>query len=202
MSTSDGGREVVSEASGCSQSAVEMMEHKAVDTLHRLRLAELMAALSLATDLGMGQPIEQALRTCLIAIELAERMGLDKDEISEVFYVALLRFLGCTADAHEVAEFFGGDDLAERRAAAQLLGGSPPELARVILRVGRCQGPFRRAELLAGLIARGPGLMREVAMAHCEMAEHLAVRLGLAAGVRRALGDENWRWDGLGAPRG
>ncbi len=168
----------------------------------QLRLAELMAALSLATDLGMGQPLEQALRTCLIAIELAARMGLTKDEISEVFYVALLRFLGCTADAHEVAEFFGGDDLAERRAAAQLLGGSPPELARVILRVGRGQGPLRRAELLAGLIARGPGLMREVAMAHCEMAEHLAVRLGLPAGVRRALGDENWRWDGLGAPRG
>lgn len=168
----------------------------------QLRLAELMAALSLAIDLGMGQPLEQALRTCLIAIELGERMGLTKGEISEVFYLALLRFLGCTADAHELAEFFGGDDLAERRAAAQLLGGSPPELARVILRVGRGQGPLRRAELLAGLIARGPRLMSEVARAHCEMAEHLAVRLGLPAGVRRALGDENVRWDGLGAPRG
>src|SRR5260370_7237485 len=77
-----------------------MMEHKAVDKLHRLRLAELMAALSLATDLGMGQPLEQALRTCLIAIELAERMGLAQDEISDVFYVSLLRFLGRTADAH------------------------------------------------------------------------------------------------------
>src|SRR5713226_5802046 len=102
---------VASVASGCPLSAVEMMEHKAVDTLHPLRLAELMAALSLATDLGMGQPLEQALRTCLIAIELAERMGLAKDEISEVFYVALLRFLGCTADAHEVAKMFGGDEI-------------------------------------------------------------------------------------------
>src|SRR5207247_9769027 len=109
----------------------------------RLRLAELMAALSLATDLGMGEPLEQALRTCLIAIELAARMGLTKDEISEVFYVALLRFLGCTADAHEVAEFFGGDDLAERRAAAPLLGGSPPEPALVILRAATGPGPRR-----------------------------------------------------------
>src|SRR5260370_21213596 len=136
-----------------------MMEHKAVDKLHRLRLAELMAALSLATDLGMGQPLEQALRTCLIAIELAERMGLTKGEISEVFYVALLRFLGCTADAHEVAVFFGGDDLAERRAAAQLMGGSPPELARVILRVGSGQRPLRRAQPLAGFLAPGPPAM-------------------------------------------
>jgi HD-GYP domain-containing protein (c-di-GMP phosphodiesterase class II) len=175
------------------------------DTTQQLRLAELMAALSLATDLGMGQPLEQALRTCLISIELTERMGLTKGEISEVFYIALLRFLGCTADAHEAAAIFGGDDLAARRESAPLVGGSPPELARVILRVGRGQGPLRRAELLAGFIARGPRLMREVAKAHCEMAEHLAVRLGLPAGVQRALGDENvggMRWDGLGAPRG
>src|SRR5229473_1911900 len=117
MSTSDGGGEGVgSGASGCSLSAVEMMEHKAVDMLHRLRLAELMAALSLATDLGMGQPLEQALRTCLIAIELAERMGLAQDEISDVFYVAQLRFLGCTADAHGDAVAAGGDEIAARRA--------------------------------------------------------------------------------------
>src|SRR5260370_14372576 len=152
MSTSKGGRDgVASEASGCQLSAVEMMEHKAVDKLHRLRLAELMAALSLATDLGMGQPLEQALRTCLIAIELAERMGLAKDEISEVFYVALLRFLGCTADAHEVAKMLGGDDIAERRASAPVLGGSPTELARLMLNVRPRQRPRRRMRLIAGL---------------------------------------------------
>jgi len=168
----------------------------------RLRLAELMAALSLATDLGMGQPLEQALRTCLIAMELAELMGLTNDEISEVFYVALLRFLGCMADAHEIAEFFGGDDLAERRKAAPVAGGSIPELARVVLRVGAGQGPLRRAELLARMMAGGSRIVREAAKAHCEMALHLAVRLGLPAGVQRALGNEYLRWDGLGAPQG
>ena len=58
--------------------------------MERLRLAELMAALSLATDLGMGQPMEQALRTCLIAISLGDRLGLSGEELSEVYYVALL----------------------------------------------------------------------------------------------------------------
>jgi response regulator RpfG family c-di-GMP phosphodiesterase len=168
----------------------------------RLRLAELMAALSLAIDLGMGQPLEQALRTCLIAIELAERLGLTKDEISEVFYLALLRFLGCMADAHETAEMFGGDELAARRASAPFGGGSPPELARVVLLVGAGQEPLRRARLLARMIAGGPRLVRESARAHCEMAQHLAVRLGLPAGVRRALGVEDLRWDGLGAQKG
>ena len=38
-----------------------------------LRLAELVAALSLGVDLGFGQPMEHVLRQCLIALRLAER---------------------------------------------------------------------------------------------------------------------------------
>src|SRR5207245_4927799 len=89
-----------------------------ISMAEQLRLAELMAALSLATDLEMGQPLEQALRTCLIAVALGERLGLANDGLSEVHYVALLPFLGCTADAHEFAAMVGGDDIASRAALA------------------------------------------------------------------------------------
>ena len=44
------------------------------------RLAELLAVLALATDLGMGQPMEHVLRQCLIALRLAERMGLPEPD--------------------------------------------------------------------------------------------------------------------------
>lgn len=63
-----------------------------------LRLAEVLGALSLATDLGVGQPLEQALRTCLIALQIGERLGLNTEDLSDVYYVSLLRFLGCTAE--------------------------------------------------------------------------------------------------------
>jgi hypothetical protein len=49
-----------------------------------LRLAELVAALSLATDLGMGSPLEQELRSCLVAVRLGEQLGLDEDELAHV----------------------------------------------------------------------------------------------------------------------
>ena len=39
----------------------------------QVRLAELVAALSLGVDLGFGQPMEHVLRQCLIALRLAER---------------------------------------------------------------------------------------------------------------------------------
>src|SRR5688500_16038955 len=74
-----------------------------------VRLAELVAALSLGIDLGFGQPMEHVLRQCLIALRLAERMGLDADERAALYYTALLVGVGCHTDAHEQAKWFGDD---------------------------------------------------------------------------------------------
>ena len=46
------------------------------------RLAELLAALSRVNDLGMGQPAESAVRTCLLATGLARRMNIDERDVS------------------------------------------------------------------------------------------------------------------------
>src|SRR5438094_10587098 len=78
-----------------------------------VRLAELVAALSLGVDLGFGQPMEHVLRECMIALRLADRLGLDEAERSTVYYTALLVNVGCDADAHEQAQW-SGDDIALR----------------------------------------------------------------------------------------
>src|SRR5512132_1935545 len=89
-----------------------------------IRLAEVVAALSLATDLGMGQPIEHALRSCVLATHLADALSLSQTEVGTVYYVALLRFLGCTAETHVAAEAFG-DELAARSWLMALYFGPP-----------------------------------------------------------------------------
>ena len=78
----------------------------------QVRLAELVAALSLATDLGMGQPMEQVLHTCLLAVNIGRELGLDSHGLSDTYYLALLRFVGCTSDAHEAASEVGGDEIS------------------------------------------------------------------------------------------
>src|ERR1051325_7639029 len=98
-----------------------------------LRLADLVAALSLVTDLGMGQPMEQALRTCLIAVTLGRQLGLEPDQMRDVYYVALLRFLGCTSDAYDNAAVVGGDELTFRASVAPALGGTQREFMRHVL---------------------------------------------------------------------
>src|SRR5689334_22902408 len=68
-----------------------------VRAVGEVRLAELMASLSLATDLGTAFPLEKALRNALLAVELGRAYGLSEPELSDAYYVAMLRFLGCTA---------------------------------------------------------------------------------------------------------
>jgi hypothetical protein len=76
-----------------------------------VRLAELLAVLSLGADLGMGQPMEHVLRQSLIALRLAEVLALDESDRGVVYYSSLLAWVGCHVDAYEQAKWFG-DDLA------------------------------------------------------------------------------------------
>ena len=72
-----------------------------------IRLAEFAIALSLATDLGLGHPFEMVLASCLLSLRLGEWLGLDEDELSELYYLALFRHAGCTADSHRAAHYIG-----------------------------------------------------------------------------------------------
>jgi hypothetical protein len=76
-----------------------------------LRLAELLAAFSLTTDLGLGQPMEHVLRSWLIARRLGDRLGLGAQARVSLYYVMMLAWVGCMADTAEVAAWFG-DDIA------------------------------------------------------------------------------------------
>ena len=73
----------------------------------QVRSAELVAALCLATDLGMGFPFEHGLHSTLIAMRLADRLGVDREGASQTYYACLLSHAGCTTDAHVTPEVFG-----------------------------------------------------------------------------------------------
>jgi HD-GYP domain-containing protein (c-di-GMP phosphodiesterase class II)/DNA-binding CsgD family transcriptional regulator len=166
------------------------------------RLTELVAAVSLATDLGTGQPIEHALRTCMLSMAVADELGLDTGTAAEVHYVALLRFLGCTADASETARLAGGDNIAFLSAMAPVMMGSSREVARTLVRsLGRGRPVSHRARLVAGALGDPGGAARSLS-AHCEVGARLAGRLGLGDGVVDALSHAYERWDGRGVPEG
>ncbi len=124
------------------------------------RVAELTVALSLATDLGTGQPIDHGLRTCWLSLAVADSLGLDDAARSCVFYVALLRFLGCTSDASEIAVVAGGDDVAFNAAMAPILMAQPGEGIRHFVRhLAEDLPVHRRVSRVARALA-DPGLAR------------------------------------------
>src|ERR671926_772507 len=74
-----------------------------------VRLAELVATISLGTDLGLGQPMEHVIRQTLIALRMSERLGFGESERAVVYYSGLLAWVGCHTDAYEQAKWFGDD---------------------------------------------------------------------------------------------
>src|SRR5438552_3413425 len=179
------------------------MSSRAADS--GVRLAELMAALSIATDLGMGRPLETALCSCVVAMRLGEALNLDGDTLRDVYYQALLRYIGCNADTHTLAAIFG-DDLALRRDFAAVDPGDPSEVVGLVTHLLQQANAGERPGRVAALIARTlltlPQLMHESFAGHCEVAQRLAERLGLPESLIRCLGQLYERWDGKGLPRG
>jgi HD-GYP domain-containing protein (c-di-GMP phosphodiesterase class II) len=167
----------------------------------RLRLAELIAAWSLATDLGLGLPQEHVLRQCRIALGLGERRGLREADRAAVYYVALLAWVGCTADSHELAGQFG-DDLALRADAHRVDLAGRPMMGFLLRRVGAGRPPLRRARMAAALVATGGSGAAEAMTAHCQVASAIARRLGLGPEVQEPLLHVFSRWDGKGIPGG
>jgi HD-GYP domain-containing protein (c-di-GMP phosphodiesterase class II) len=168
-----------------------------------VRLSELLASLSLATDLGMGQPMEQALRTCLLSHGIARELGCSDQECEDVYYLALLRFAGCNAHAHEDALENGGNEIALRAALAPVLGGGGMEAMGHYLRhLGKGLPARTRARLIVGALAAGPGAQREIITATCEVAQMMARRLGLGEGLVSALGYTFEHYNGKGMPKG
>jgi HD-GYP domain-containing protein (c-di-GMP phosphodiesterase class II) len=167
-----------------------------------VRLAELTIALSLATDLGTGQPMEHGLRTCWLSLRAADALGLDAPTRSCVYYTALLRFLGCTADAAETAVLAGGDDVAFNAAMAPMLMAQTGEATRYFVRHLAEDLPVHRR---AGRVVRAltdPGADRRSLSQHCEVAARLAARVGLEDAVCASLAHAYERWDGKGHPAG
>jgi HD-GYP domain-containing protein (c-di-GMP phosphodiesterase class II) len=168
--------------------------------LSGLRLAELIGSLSLAVDLGLGQPTEHVLRSSLIGLRLAERLGMSEDERAAVYYAALIAWVGCHADSHEQARWFG-DDIALRRDIHEVDMAGLAAAGFLLRHLGAGQPPVQRARLAAAFMASGRRWMALMQPTHCLVAGELAERLGLGAAARDPLYEAFERWDGKGTPR-
>ncbi|QGH69772.1 HD domain-containing phosphohydrolase [Pseudactinotalea sp. HY158] len=167
----------------------------------RPRRAELLAATSLAIDLGLGQPMEHMLRACVLGSGLAERLGLPTEQRDRIFYASLLAWIGCHADSPELSALFG-DDIAFRAGTYAVDKHGLPLVRFSLHFLAAGAGAGTRAVRSARFLAMGGRPLRDLIRSHCVSAGALARRMGIDEVVARQLGYVFERWDGAGAPDG
>ena len=167
-----------------------------------IRLAELVAALSYAADLGLGQPMAHCMRQTVIALRLAELAGATEAEREATYYLGLMFNAYCHADAAEQASWFG-DDIALKSDGFEMLGMNTAQLAAFLVRrVGGHGSGFSRARRLAGFPRSSIKRVMEFLTTHARLSAQFAEQIGLDQVAVESFRDGYEQWDGKGVPQG
>ena len=167
-----------------------------------VRLSELLGVLSFGADLGMGQPMEHVLRQCLIALDLADRVGLGAEDRQAVFYGSLVAWVGCHVDAYEQAKWFGDETVLKgdfRRTDFRTAASGPLFMMQ---RLGEGMVWHRKLGLVPSFMVEGKQAAESLLENHWRAVEDLMVDLELEPDVRNTVEQTFERWDGRGRLKG
>ncbi len=168
-----------------------------------VRKAEIVACLSLAIDLGIGQPMEHSLRTAVLAVRLGEAIGLSEQELTDAYYLALIRCVGCTGDPEMDASVFG-DELAAREWVGPAAHGETRDFIwNMVQHVGNGRPAVERVGQVATAFFRMPKYIAALP-GHCQTGDQIAARMGFGPRFMRALSQiyEHWNGNGIAKAKG
>jgi HD-GYP domain-containing protein (c-di-GMP phosphodiesterase class II) len=166
-----------------------------------VRLKEVLVAISMATDLGLGQPSEHMVRSARLSMRLGDRLGLDSSQLAVLYDVSLLTYVGCPVYGNEAALVFG-DDIDFRSGTYDVDLRSRDGMRYMLGHAGKGATVVNRWQQTMRLVANGGRDVAEQMANHCSAAGLLADRLGLGAEVRTGIEQSYARWDGKGVPGG
>ena len=167
-----------------------------------VRVAELVAALSYAADLGLGQPLAHCMRQTVIALRLADLVGATQDEREATYYLGLMISAYCHADAAEQARWFG-DDIAFKADAFELLGKNTAQIvAFAVRRTGSHGTGVDRFRRIVTLPRSGMRQVMDFLATHARLSSRFAEQIGLDDVAVASFRQAYEQWDGKGVPLG
>jgi HD-GYP domain-containing protein (c-di-GMP phosphodiesterase class II) len=164
-----------------------------------VRLSELVATLSLVSDLGMGRPVERVLRQTVIAMRLADIAGVAPEVSAATYYTSLLTWVACATDTSELAQLFGDETTLYADSHDDDLAGMTMAVF-VARHLGHGSSRLRRIGMVGKFVASAGRSVQQVMESHCQSASELASRLDLGDDVCAPLIQAFERWDGKGVP--
>ena len=167
------------------------------------RTSEILSALSCALDITEGQPPGHAVRTCLIGMRIAERVGVPAEDRAPLFYALLLKDLGCSSNAARLCSLFGADDRALKRDHKLTdWSRSRSSLAYALRHAVPESSTMGRVFHVASMAFTEKGSGREMVQTRCDRGADIASMLGFTEATRQAIRSLDEHWDGRGMPAG
>ena len=164
-------------------------------------VATLLSALSFALDLTEGQPMGHSVRACLIALRIADTLGLSATERADLHLSALLKDSGCSSNAARMFAIFGCDDLAAKGDSKVRDWRQASEAMRfALVHTLPNATPYERLRKLRELTQVPGRIMDVLTEARCTRGAHIAKSLGLPPETAAAIYHLDEHWDGQGAP--
>ncbi|MBM2832772.1 MAG: C-di-GMP phosphodiesterase class, partial [Dehalococcoidia bacterium] len=169
-----------------------------------IRLADLLGAFSLASDLAMGLHTEHGARSCYIGMHIAQELGLSLEQRTDLYYAELLKDAGCTTWTSQLASFWLVDELAAKQDLQFFRNArNPLDVVSWLMKYVATGAPFpTRAAHILDFLVKGREFMREGFESACHVAARIAQRLGMPRAVQDALMQVFEQWDGHGMPYG
>jgi HD-GYP domain-containing protein (c-di-GMP phosphodiesterase class II) len=131
---------------------------------------------------------------------MCDEAGFDEELRRTAYWVALLRYVGCTGHAHEVASVFG-DDIAILADTLVMDAADPADVGRTMVGAATAgHPPEEHPEIVRALQAGAHDWAVHNFATGCEVGDMLIQRLDLGPDVRQAFGFTYERWNGNGYP--
>lgn len=165
-------------------------------------LSALLSAFSYALDITEGQPEGHCIRVCWIGIHIGREVGLGEEELWELYYMLLLKDLGCSSNAARICELYLTDDLAFKRNHKILDSSVTGALNFVFSHTGIKADLAKRFRALSKVFSNGKKIARELIETRCYRGADIARQLQFSEPVARGIACLDEHWDGSGYPEG
>ncbi len=170
----------------------------------QLRMSDLISALSYALDLTEGQPMGHAVKTCLLAMRLADVLQMPVEQKSDLYYATLLKDAGCSSNAARMYDILGGD---ERKAKQEVKSTdwtrvSFDGLEYLLRNVMPGRSRLERVFAIASVATNREAQTRELINMRCDRGAQIAKKVGFSEATTSAIYNLDEHWNGKGFPEG
>lgn len=170
------------------------------DSIHELRLSELIGALSHALDMTEGQPPGHCVRCCWVGMHIGQRIGLPADQLWELYYTLLLKDMGCSSNAARICELYLTDDRSFKH-DFKTVGDSLPQVLHFVLKhTGLKAGLADRIRSMVRILREGGDIAQELIATRCQRGADIARQLRFPKGVAQGIYSLDEHYNGKGKP--